>query len=337
MRRVFNWAFGTTVAFTLVGGPLVCPSADATEEGTLPAVAAIIPPEADGEYAGGGVETCIDCHDETEKYPVLSILKTKHAVQADLRTPLASDEACEVCHGPSMGHEEDSEVPPGVIFGRDAPAGPQNDACLQCHQRERQLGWLGSTHEARGLACVSCHTIHTADDPVFGRTTRPDMWAGTDSQAGVCFTCHPQQRAEAQRISTHPIRDGKAACSSCHDSHGGWGPNMLVKPTLNETCYSCHAEKRGPFLWEHAPAREDCSICHAAHGTNHPPMLIARGPWLCQQCHLASYHPSAGYTGAYLPPNLGGSSSNKLLAGECRNCHPEVHGSNHPSGVRWTR
>ena len=39
---------------------------------------------------------------------------------------------------------------------------------------------------------------------------------------------------------------------------------------LNDTCYDCHAEFRGPYLWEHAPVPEDCSNCHDPHGSNHP-------------------------------------------------------------------
>jgi DmsE family decaheme c-type cytochrome len=300
-------------------------------------LAAIAPAGSEGEYAGGGIETCIDCHDESEAYPVLSILKTKHAVQADHRTPLGSDAACEICHGPSAAHEEDSDVRPAIAFGEGEPAGAQNDVCLGCHESSRRMNWMGSTHESEDVACVACHTIHAEEDPVLGRNVRPELWVRSDSQAEVCFGCHTQKRAQSHRISTHPVRDGKAVCSGCHNPHGGWGANMLVKPTLNETCYTCHSEKRGPFLWEHAPAREDCGTCHDPHGTNHRPMLVARGPWLCQQCHMASYHPSSEYTGASLPPNLAGSGSNKLMSKDCRNCHSEVHGSNHPSGVRWTR
>ena len=50
------------------------------------------------------------------------------------------------------------------------------------------------------------------------------------------------------------------ACSDCHNPHGAMADFALVGRTLNDTCFTCHAEKRGPYLWEHAPVSEDCSI-----------------------------------------------------------------------------
>ena len=108
---------------------------------------------------------------------------------------------------------------------------------------------------------------------------------------------------------------------------------MLVKSTINETCYQCHAEKRGPFLWEHPPARENCLNCHQPHGSSHPALLNTRGHLLCQQCHMAGFHPSTAYTGVNAPD----VSEYHIQSRNCLNCHTEVHGSNHPSGPRFTR
>jgi DmsE family decaheme c-type cytochrome len=118
------------------------------------------------------------------------------------------------------------------------------------------------------------------------------------------------------------------------------GPTNLKKPTLNETCYTCHAEKRGPFLWEHAPASEDCGNCHTPHGSNHPKLLISRVPQLCQSCHIAGFHTSDAYAGPdYSNPVPFGAAVMERQAGAmgCLNCHFEVHGSNHPGGARFTR
>ena len=81
---------------------------------------------------------------------------------------------------------------------------------------------------------------------------------------------------------------------------------MLVKPTVNQTCYTCHAEKRGPFLWEHAPAAEDCTLCHTPHGSVYPSLLTKTPPLLCQQCHSVAGHPSVARTPAGLPGGGGG-------------------------------
>jgi predicted CXXCH cytochrome family protein len=88
------------------------------------------------------------------------------------------------------------------------------------------------------------------------------------------------------------------------------------------------------MLWEHAPVAEDCSNCHDAHGSNHAAMLKQRSPLLCQQCHMPSGHPSL----AYGPESIEDDYRSRFLLGSsCSNCHTQVHGSNHPSGVSLTR
>jgi DmsE family decaheme c-type cytochrome len=290
------------------------------------------------EYAEEEMDDCLGCHDEDAKSPVLPILATQHAVKADGRTPLAQQYECQTCHGPSAAHIEDEDTKPAIRFGPDLPAGPQNEVCLGCHQGGERINWQGSVHAASDIACASCHSIHVLEDPVMVKNRRPDTPVMRGGQIAVCFQCHAEKRAEIHKTSSHPLRDGVMTCSDCHNPHGSMGPADLTKPTLNETCYTCHAEKRGPFLWEHAPASEDCSGCHTPHGSNHPTLLTARVPQLCQSCHVADFHT----TWSYGAPDPGGTPAFTLFdrfvgAKGCLNCHVEVHGSNHPSGVRFTR
>ena len=57
----------------------------------------------------------------------------------------------------------------------------------------------------------------------------------------------------------------KMECTTCHNPHGAQNVKMLREGTsITEACASCHAEKRGPFLWEHAVGRENCVTCHDA-------------------------------------------------------------------------
>jgi DmsE family decaheme c-type cytochrome len=295
----------------------------------LPAVPAAEPAP---ETAQDAIRTCTRCHDETDAAPVLSILKSKHAVMADPRTPFA-DQACVTCHGASTAHmqapgDASQRAAPDVVYEPGASAASlQNERCLDCHQGGRRMHWKGSVHEFQGLACSSCHRIHTGHDAVLAQDTQPE----------VCIACHKEKRAELHRPSSHPILEGQMACSDCHNPHGSNGPKLLIASTTNETCYTCHAEKRGPFLWEHAPVREDCTLCHRPHGSIHPALLKSRGPWLCQQCHLAQFHPSTAYSGTGLPTAATPSGAQQLLGRNCLNCHSQVHGSNHPSGVRKTR
>ena len=65
------------------------------------------------------------------------------------------------------------------------------------------------------------------------------------------------------------------SCSSCHNPHDGNRPKMIGADSVNELCYKCHTEKRGPFLFEHAAVREDCVSCHDPHGSNHKRLLVA--------------------------------------------------------------
>jgi DmsE family decaheme c-type cytochrome len=272
---------------------------------------------------GPGAEVCQACH-----APYFESYRAHpHGTKADQRTPANAGE-CAACHGDGTAHVQagGGKGVGGVLnLGPKSPLRPEerSKVCLTCHQGGTRMHWQGDRHAAADVACTNCHTVHSRDR-VLARFT----------QADVCLSCHLQQRAELNRPSRHPIREGQITCSQCHNPHGSVGPKQLVRATINETCYTCHAEKRGPFLWEHPPAREDCTNCHTAHGSIHTPLLKARGPWLCQQCHLAPMHPSTVYSGRSVPPF---GAAQQVLAHNCMNCHSQVHGSNHPSGPRLTR
>src|SRR6185295_6019826 len=82
------------------------------------------------------------------------------------------------------------------------------------------------------------------------------------------------------------------SCTDCHNPHGSTAQALLKANSVNETCFTCHADKRGPFLFEHAPVRDSCVNCHTPHGSNHEKLLITARPLLCQQCHAQSGHPT---------------------------------------------
>ena len=278
-------------------------------------------------FSKEGANTCVGCHDEDNEYPIFPLFKTKHAVGADPRAPFGgANNKCESCHGPGSIHikAKKDEKRGGTIinFGKAAwtPVKDQNEKCLSCHQTHQRIEWKGSTHEFNQLACASCHSIHVAKDPVLDRT----------KQSRVCLTCHKSEESELHLRSRHPVREGKMACTDCHNVHGEDGTGLLVKANSREKCISCHAEKRGPVLWEHAPVAEDCTLCHAPHGTNQPALLKKRVPQLCQQCHDPSGHPSTRYDGSKL-------SSAYVQVKGCLNCHSAIHGSNHPSGSTLLR
>jgi DmsE family decaheme c-type cytochrome len=116
-------------------------------------------------------------------------------------------------------------------------------------------------------------------------------------------------------------------CTDCHNPHGTVTPALLIENSVNENCYKCHADKRGPFLWEHPPVLENCLSCHDAHGSVHDNMLTVKEPRLCQQCHIDIRHPTEPFS----------ATSRFVFNRSCTNCHSQVHGSNHPSGVMLQR
>jgi DmsE family decaheme c-type cytochrome len=95
---------------------------------------------------------------------------------------------------------------------------------------------------------------------------------------------------------------------------------------------SCHTEKRGPFLFEHAAGRESCITCHDPHGSTNDRLLVAKLPMLCQRCHIGTRHPSTIYDNLSIQ-----SRSVRIVDRGCVNCHAQIHGSNHPSGQTFTR
>lgn len=274
-------------------------------------------------YAGS--KSCADCH-KTE-YATFAATAKGNLL---LSHPRDQKEAlgCESCHGPSKQHAESGGDERGamVVFTKKSttPVTQRNAICLGCHERTARTLWKGSAHERRNVACTDCHTLMHAN------TERANLRAQTVS--ATCGNCHQQQKNQQLRFAHMPLGEQKIECVSCHNPHGSTGPKLLLASSVNETCFSCHAEKRGPFLWEHAPVQENCANCHDPHGSSHEKMLKASRPRLCQQCHgNSSGHPVAPRA------TTNAADLQFVYNRQCSNCHFNIHGSNHPSGYAFTR
>ena len=257
-------------------------------------------------------EDCRVCHEET-----LNLLdRTYHG---------ALEDECYSCHAGAQEHME------GQMAG-DNPPGPSiqalaaedaNAVCLSCHETSHNPAWEGSAHQRRGLACIECHAVHSF------KSEKHQLKTSVASE--TCTSCHNTIRAMGLRTSHHPVREGLMGCESCHNPHDGSRPKMIKADWTNELCYQCHTEKRGPFLWEHGPVRENCLNCHNPHGSNHEKLLLAKQPYLCQRCHLNTRHPGTLYDGSNAGTTIGGAT-NRAIEHACKNCHQNIHGGNAPSG-----
>ncbi len=277
-----------------------------------------------GPVAAGYAEpgACAVCHEEQ----ATALKATAHG-----RTGVASWDGvsgCESCHGPGAAHVQAGGTKESIRNPGLLPANDLNAICLTCHERGDRSHWIGSAHEGRGLACTSCHSIHHSASPATKLLVKK-------TEFETCTTCHLKRKASLFRSAHMPMREGQITCTSCHNPHGSNGPSMLKQFSVNENCYSCHAERRAPFLWEHPPVKENCTTCHDPHGSLHPRLLVAKIPRLCQQCHDETRHPTQPYSDASTAPEFFPNS--RMFDRGCVNCHSQIHGSNHPAGMRFLR
>ena len=263
---------------------------------------------------------CGDCHESQ----AAGIASSLHGKQADPRTPAAAQE-CESCHGPGGKHLEDPEANKPLQLDKLKGAAA-SEVCTSCHASGEHALWSGSKHDVRGVACTSCHSVHDA---------KGEGMVKAESEMQVCASCHQNVVTKLNRFNHMPVREGLMSCSSCHNPHGSANTKLLnAGTTTQEACVSCHTEKRGPVLWEHAPVANDCSTCHDPHGSNNDRMLVAKAPFLCQRCHVTSRHPPTVYNGFTINTT---QNANKITGRNCMNCHTQIHGSNSPNGKALLR
>ena len=300
--------------------------------GTAPETAASKPPFSADDEGFLGLEVCQGCHRiETEHWS-----DTLHAAAfRDNPRSRLERRTCEACHGPGARHLADpSDRSAIVAFTRDGERAPEelNAVCLQCHADGPRLHWSGSVHDGEGLACSDCH------NPM-SRISSTGLLREKDANT-TCFSCHPAQRTEFRKRSHMPLFEGKLSCVDCHQPHGSQTDPLLRAGSTFELCTNCHADKRGPFLWEHAPVTEGCTSCHLPHGSNRDSLLVTSPPFLCQQCHAqigVANHPIELQTPGNLAGGAGATRDPRFLARGCVTCHSQIHGSNHPSGARFHR
>jgi DmsE family decaheme c-type cytochrome len=157
---------------------------------------------------------------------------------------------------------------------------------------------------------------------------RPKRMPMAVQEPDVCYQCHPKTQSQFALPSHHPVLEGKMVCSDCHDSHGQAEKN-LREPTVNLVCFRCHAEKQGPFVWQHPPVEENCGICHNPHGTVANNLLHQPPTFLCLRCH-------SGHREFRRDPDRNVFIRQPFFT-DCMNCHAQIHGSDLPAATLTPR
>ena len=208
------------------------------------------------------------------------------------------------------------------------------ETCIVCHERQHKEFMLAThsrisikdTPEGVAQGCEMCHgpgSIHADAGGGKGNILNPK------NDPETCFKCHTDKKAEFRLPHHHPVIEGKMSCVDCHEPHGPdarpWTTTSMQD--VNDVCFKCHKDQRGPFVWEHEATREGCTTCHKVHGSIHEKMLVARDSNLCLKCHTQMNFPTIGQSG----------HSGRLPSGSCFSggCHTAVHGSNFDDHLRY--
>jgi DmsE family decaheme c-type cytochrome len=276
-----------------------------------------------GSVLSGDVtnDVCADCHEDVSE----GFHMTAHGIYFSSR-PALSEFGCESCHGSGIEHVEDPN-PGNIINPAKSDQFGSSMLCLNCHQGDQFDDWNFAAHNGADLNCSSCHTAHMAVNAPTKKSS-PDM----------CYDCHSDVRAQTMMPSHHPIAEGKMDCSDCHNPHGG-SVALTQDGTGRELCFSCHADKEGPFVYEHAPVSEDCGFCHTPHGSVANNLLVANEPTLCLNCHGMHFHAGVeanegDFAVPQAPERAGYSEEDGWKRGmltKCTTCHSVIHGTDMPS------
>ena len=279
-----------------------------------------------------GSEACKDCHEDQFK----AFSHTSHAQLTTISSWKGKVTGCETCHGPGKAHLEEGD-PKKIISFKNKPSKEISETCLGCHAgREEHNNFRRGEHWRNDIGCTDCHTSHSpetgrnlAASNVFvarANAQKPgfsSLKLLKNSEPQLCMSCHTETKHQFSLPFHHKVLEGAMKCSDCHNPHGGFELKQTrLAIGADAACIKCHADKQGPFAFEHAPVKtEGCSSCHTPHGSANPRLLVtSRVAQLCLTCHSAA-HDVGALEPAGPQHNLNAQYAN------CTNCHIKIHGS----------
>lgn len=265
-------------------------------------------PDATSQYVGA--DSCKICHEDIYD----GFEKTAHwKTMLDTKGG-PSHQGCEGCHGPGAAHEDNPGDMTKIFSFKTAPAKVVNDRCLTCHASGKEhMQAIDSLHAKNDVSCISCHSPHHATQPEF---------LLVKAQPELCYTCHLQQKPQFEMPFHHRVNEHLVQCTDCHNPHGTVAAHQVrTSAAQDAVCFTCHAEKRGPFVFEHEPVKvEGCQSCHTPHGSPNPHLLkVSNVNLLCLSCHTTSFANAPG------APSFHNQAAQYQA---CTLCHTQIHGSN---------
>ncbi len=264
---------------------------------------------------------CTACHRDNFETTVRNPHDLLDTVEWQERT--GNSPACLNCHGDVNDHISAGGGFENVFAFRNESASAQNDRCLTCHSDTHpEIG--NSTHSLAGLTCSGCHSQHSPSGTTTGllrQTVEPTELAGFSGSSALCVECHAETVSDFAFNERHRLTEGVLECTSCHDPHSRESRSLLGG-FQQQQCMSCHNDKGGPFVFEHAASRvEGCTACHSPHGSPNRHMLTHQSvAELCYTCHAEVPQFHSGFS-PVAPPRFD-------LDTQCVNCHVTIHGSN---------
>jgi predicted CXXCH cytochrome family protein len=279
-----------------------------------------------------GSEACKDCHEDQFK----AFSRTSHAQLPNIKSWKGKVTGCESCHGPGKAHVEEGD-PAKIISFKNKPSKEISETCLDCHAgKEEHNNFRRGEHWRNDIGCTDCHSSHRLEagrnlssSNVFvsqANAQKPGFSSIRllkQSEPQLCLSCHGETKHQFLMPFHHKVLEGAMKCSDCHNPHGGFELKQTRLATgADAACIKCHADKQGPFVYEHAPVKTDgCIACHTPHGSANPRLLItSRVAQLCLTCH-SSAHGVGAEEPAGPQHNLNAQYAN------CTNCHIKIHGS----------
>jgi len=257
-----------------------------------------------------GSDTCKGCHEDMFK----AFERTPHW-KTTLNTKHPEWQGCEGCHGPGAEHVAGGGDKSKIFSFKAATPQEVSTRCMQCHEYGEEHANFGrSQHNINDVSCISCHSPHHAKEPEF---------LMVEKQPLLCYSCHTEVRQDFSRPFRHRVDQGLVQCTDCHNQHGGFLTKQLrATAAQDQVCFKCHADKAGPFTFEHIPVKtEGCVACHTPHGSTNPRMLKrSQINLLCLECHTLTQDSGI--------PGLPSFHNQTQKYQACTMCHVAIHGSN---------